>query len=238
MSEKEMSFVEHLGELRKALIISLVSIGITSGVCFYFYEKILYILTCQIKNIEFIFVSPGEAFISSLQASVIFGFFLSLPIVLREIFWFISPGLTSYERKISIPTIIGSYFLFLIGITFAYFILLPVGVKFLINFAPINIKPMISIGRYISFASMLILGTAIIFELPLVLLFLSLLGIVNTEFLKKNRKYALFISFLIGAIITPSVDIFTQSLLAGVIILLYELSIFLVWISTRGKNKI
>ncbi len=229
---KEMSLTAHLEELRQAIIISIFSLVITSGLCFYFNRQLFDLLTApltqNVKNVELIFVSPGEAFSATLRSSLITGLILAMPVILNRIFWFISPGLTKSEKAMSLPIVIVAYLLFLAGAFFSYFALLPFGVKFLVEFAPQNIHPMISIGSYISFSSTLILGTGLIFELPLILLFLGFLGIINSTKLIKFRKYAVLTSFIIGAIVTPSVDMVTQSLLAGALYLLYEMSIILV----------
>lgn len=229
---KEMSFTSHLEELRQAIIISFFSIVFTTGLCFFFNKEVLDLLTApltnNVKNVQLIFVSPGEAFMATLQTALITGLILALPIILNRLYWFVAPGLTVQERVFSFPVIIISYFLFLIGVVFAYLILLPFGVKFLVEFAPANIHPMISIGNYISFSSTMILGTGLIFELPMILLFLAFIRIINSKLLIKYRRHAFLISFVIGAVITPSIDMITQSLLAGALYVLFELSIILI----------
>ena len=235
---KEMSLVGHLTDLRKAIVTSLVSIIIVTLICFSFNEPLLKLLTSPIGNIQFIFVSPAEVFVASLQMSVWFGIIIALPIILRQLFWFIAPALTNSEKKLSIPVVVAAYFLFLSGIAFAYYLLLPAGVKFLIGFSPPQIKPMLSIGKYISFASMLILGTGIVFETPVILVFLAKLKIVTGKLLRKQWRYAILVSFVTGAVITPSVDPFTQSLMAGALMFLYYISILSVeFFEWRNKSK-
>ncbi|MFN8577506.1 MAG: twin-arginine translocase subunit TatC [Candidatus Sericytochromatia bacterium] len=239
-NEKNMTFTAHLEELRQAIIISVIALALSTIFCFMFNKQILDFLTepltSTIKNVQIVFVSPAEAFMATLRSSLIIGLILALPIILNRIFWFVSPGLTKKEKSFSFPIIIMSYLLFLIGTAFSYKLLLPFGVKFLIEFAPSNIHPMISIGNYISFASTLMLGTGVIFELPLLLIFLAFLGIIDSKKLKLYRKYAFLISFIIGAVITPSVDIMVQSLLAGALYILYEISIAVISLFER-KNK-
>lgn len=229
---KKMPFTEHLEELRQAIITSAIALFISAILCFYFNNQLLDILTApltqNIKNIQLIFVSPGEAFMATLRIAIITGLILALPIILNRLYWFVSPGLTKEEKRFSLPIIIFSYFLFISGMVFSYFALLPFGVKFLVEFAPDNIHPMISIGNYISFSSTLIIATGLIFELPLLLLFLAFIHIINTSKLKKFRRHAFLASFVAGAVVTPSVDMVTQSLLAGALYMLYELSIILI----------
>jgi len=235
---KEMPLTAHLSDLRKAIIISVGSVIICALICFAYNERLLKILIEPVKEVQFIFVSPAEAFVASLQLAIWAGLIIALPVVLREIFWFVSPGLSIQEKKMSIPVVIFAYFLFIIGVIFAYYVLLPVGVKFLIAFAPLEIKPMLSIGRYISFCAILILGTGLIFETPLLLLFLSIFGIITGKLLRKQWRYAILISFIIGGLITPSVDVFTQSLMAGALLLLYYISILLVEFREWKKREL
>ncbi len=232
LDNKEMSFTAHLEELRQAIVVSVISLVLSSGICFSYNKQILDILTeplrSTVKNVELVFVSPAEAFTATLKASLIIGLIVALPIILNRLFWFISPGLSKKEKALSFPIVVMSYFLFLVGVVFSYKLLLPFGVKFLIEFAPSNIKPMISIGNYISFASSLILGTGLVFELPLFLIFLSFLNIVSSKLLKKYRKHAFLASFIIGGLITPSIDMMVQSLLAVALYSLFEISIFVI----------
>ncbi len=238
---KSMSFTGHLEELRQAIIISAFSLTISSSLCFYYYKQLLDLLTApltdNVKNVELVFLSPGEAFMATVRVAIIVGMIFALPIILNRIYWFIAPGLTKEEKHFSLPIITLSYFLFLIGIVFSYKLLLPFGVKFLVEFAPSNIHAMISIGNYISFSSSLLLGTGLIFELPLVLLFLAFINIVSVKLLKKYRRHAFLGSFIIGAIITPSVDMITQALLAGALYALYEISIIAIGTLESGRRK-
>lgn len=239
-SPKEMTFTSHLEELRQAIIISVTALAISAGSCFYYNEKVIEILTDpltnNVKNVDLVFTSPAEAFTSTIRASLILGLIIVAPVILNRVYWFVAPGLTKKEKKYSLPILIAAYFLFLVGILFSYYLMLPFGVKFLIEFAPKNIKPMISIGNYISFSTTLVLATGLIFELPLLLLFLSFVGIVNSAMLVKNRKMAFLGAFVIGAIVTPSVDMITQSILAFALYGLYELSIFAIKSFERKKR--
>jgi sec-independent protein translocase protein TatC len=236
-NKKEMPFTQHLEELRQSIIISAIALVLTTIICFYFNKELIELLLAplknNIKNVEIIFVSPGEAFTSTIRASLLTGLILALPIILNRLYWFIGPGLTKKEKVLSIPVLVFSYILFLMGITFSYKLLLPFGIKFLVEFAPTNIHPMISIGNYISFSSTLIIGTGIVFQLPIIITILGIIGIVNSILLKKYRKHFLLVSFVLGAIITPSVDMITQSILAAALYLLYEISIISVTLVSK-----
>lgn len=235
--ERDMTFVEHLGELRRALVISLLAVIVGAGLGLYFYDPLLAALMQQVPYVNFIFVSPAEAFVATLRVAILFGLFTGFPIILRELFWFVGPALSRRQQLLTIPVMIAGYGLFLAGVALSYWVLLPVGAKFLIGFAPSNIKPMISIGEYVGFASVLLFGTGLIFEVPIVLLFLNILGIVSRQQLATSRRYAYFGSFVVSAIITPSVDVFTQSLLAGALIVLFELSLLLMRFVEWGRPK-
>ena len=237
-SEKQISFVEHLGELRRALIIGSIAIVIGAGVGFYFYKPILTLLQQQAgKDVQFVILAPEEGFTAVLRLSVLMGLFLGIPVLLREIWWFIGPALTRKQRLILVPILLVSYLLFVAGVAFAYLVLLPLGVKFLIGFTPAGIKPMLSISRYIGFASVLIFSTGLMFQIPIVMLISSLLGALQRSLLVSQRRYAILISFVVAAVITPSVDMMTQSMLAGTLIILFEMGLILMWFVERVKGK-
>ncbi|GIW22749.1 MAG: hypothetical protein KatS3mg068_1756 [Candidatus Sericytochromatia bacterium] len=171
--EKNMTLIEHLEEFRSALIVIVITLIISTILCFYKSDILLDIaskpLLNKLPNVKLIMVSPGEAFFNSIKISFFFGLILSLPIILNRIYWFVAPGLTLKELKLFKPLIIFFYILFMFGLFFSYFILLPVGINFLIDFAPSNINPMISIDKYISFIISTSVGASIVFELPIIL---------------------------------------------------------------------
>lgn len=227
---REMSFFEHLDELRRALVVSILAIMAGTIVGFVWHKPILDLLRAQVHNVQFIIVSPAEGFTAVLRMSIMLGLFLGLPVILRELFWFVGPALTKVQRIVMIPITVISYLLFIAGVMFAYFVLLPLGVTFLIGFTPSGIQPMLSIDRYIGFAAMLIFSTGLMFQVPIVMLMLSLFGMLRRSRLSTQRRYALLISFIVAAIITPSIDIMTQSLLAGTLILLFEIGLTFMWL--------
>ena len=238
-NEKRMSFFEHLEDLRKAIIICSLTLIFFSIICFYFREKIFFILIkpLEINNIKLVYLSPAETFISMVKISLTLAFCLTLPIILNRLYWFISPALTKKEKLIISPIFIIAYSLFILGIIFSYYFLLPFGIKFLIDFSPSNVIAMISMDKYISFALSLLACTGLIFLLPIILVFLSIFNIINLKILTENRHYAILISFILSAVITPSVDIFTQTILAITLYLLYEFSIITIKI-IKKKDKI
>ncbi len=234
---REMGFFEHLGELRRALIISVAAIILGTIAGFIWHKPLLDLLRAQAGNVQFVIVSPAEGFTAVMRLSVLLGLFLGLPVILREVFWFVGPALTKTQRLILIPITFISYLLFIAGIVFAYSLLLPISVTFLIGFTPSGIQPMISIDRYVGFASMLIFSTGLMFQVPIVMLLLSLFGFIKRALLVSQRRYAIVISFVVAAVITPSVDIMTQSLLAGTLILLFEIGLAFMWLVEKLKPK-
>ncbi len=231
--EKRLTLIGHLEELRQRLIVCLGAIAISSVLCYRYAKEILNLLTRPLEQL--VFISPLELFFVYLKIAVIGGLVLASPIILYQIWRFVSTGLLPEERRHTLIFFPFSLLLFLLGAGFAYFIVIPFGIRFLLSFATEKITPMISVGRYISFAGMLIFASGIVFELPVAVLFLTKLGLVTPRLLRRNWKYAVVLVFIIAAVITPTPDVFTQCLLAIPMLILYEISIwlsYLVWKKT------
>jgi len=250
----KMPLTEHLSELRKRILISLIAVTISFGVCFYYSEYIFRILTLPLHGVlslslkkpfisfkatenpgsGLVFLAPAEAFWMHLKISLISGIVVSSPVIFYEIWKFVSPGLLQKEKKYALPFVIITTWLFLIGALFCFIIVLPFAINFLLTYKTQNMKPMLSVGRYIDFCLKFIIAFGAIFELPVVVVFLTRMGIVTTEFLAKNRRYAILLAFIIAAILTPTPDAFNQTLMAGPIIILYEAGI---WASKLINKK-
>jgi sec-independent protein translocase protein TatC len=233
--DKPLSPIEHLEELRKRLIVSLIAIFVFSIICWFFSKKIIFFIAKPIERL--VFLSPQEPFFAYLKISFICGFFLALPLLVYEIWKFVSIGLTGGERRYFLRYMPLFFIALLTGASFAYFIVLPVGIKFLLRFGTEKITPMISINNYISFFGAFILAFAGIFELPLVSLFLAKLGIITPELLAKKRAYAVIAVLIIAAILTPP-DVLTQLFLALPMIVLYEISIWLTRLATTRHRRL
>lgn len=224
MEDKELSFVGHLSELRRVIIISIIGIAIGTIISFYFSKQILGILMKPVGNL--VFIAPQEAFVTYLKVSFVAGILLALPIIMYQIWGFVSVALKAREKKYAFYYAPFSLLLFFSGVVFVYFVILPVGIKFLLGFATDMLKPMISVSKYISFAGMLFIAFGIVFELPLVIMFLTKIHIVTPQWLTNKRKSNILIIFIVSALLTPP-DIVTQLLMAGPLIFLYEVSIIL-----------
>ena len=222
MVDKELTLVEHLGELKGRVIKSVIFIIICS---FFVYNYIDYILPVLTKPVgRLVFIAPQEAFITYVKIAFFGGLFLSSPFVLYQVWKFISCGLKPNERKYT--SIFGpfSFLLFVLGSTFGYFVIVPIGIKFLLGFATELITPMIAVNRYISFIGTLTLAFGLVFQLPLISIFLTKIGIVTPLFLSRKRRHAIVFIFILAAIFTPP-DIITQSLMAIPLLVLYEIGI-------------
>ncbi|MDA3908716.1 MAG: twin-arginine translocase subunit TatC [Sulfurimonas sp.] len=231
----------HLVELRKRLGISAGSLIVMFFVMFYFHEPILNWMV-EPLNVALIEVGKksvhaadgmittsqvGGAFFVALKVSFFAAIVASLPIILAQIWLFVAPGLYANEKKMIIPFIVGGTVMFLIGVLFAYYIVTPFGFDFLITFGSFKFTPLINIEDYVGFFTKIMFGFGLAFELPIFAYFLALLGMIDDRMMKDFFKYAVIIIFVVAALLTPP-DILTQLLMAGPLIILYGLSIFIV----------
>ncbi len=227
----EMPFIEHLRELRERLIKVALSIFVMSLVSFYFADKIFTFLKEPVlryyPKVNLITLSPTEPLFILLKVSLACGVILSFPIIAYQFWRFVEPALYESEKKKVIPLMLSSILLFSLGLCFAYFLVLPLSLKFLIGIGieKLNTQPMLSINLYISFLLKMLIAFGLAFEMPIVLLFLQRAGIITKGQLKKFRRYFIFFSFVVGAFIAP--DVLTQILMAIPLIILYEISIHL-----------
>lgn len=233
MTDRQMTLVEHLDELRRRILISVAAIVIGACVAFWKIQLILSLLIFPPVD-HLAFFSPTEAFTEYCKLAFFAGLFLASPVVLYQIWAFVSAGLARREKKAVLFAVPFSAALFLGGVVFAYFFVIPWALKFLVDFAGPNVYPILSMSKYLSFVIMLLISFGIVFELPVVVMILSKLGIVSPSFLSKNRKFAIVAIFIAAAVITPTPDAFTQCLMAVPMLFLYELSI---WISKLVYKK-
>lgn len=222
----EMTLVGHLGELRTRIVISVIAIVLGTILAYYFIDPLMAFVTAPAGKLYF--MSPAEGFFSYLKLAVFSGLMLALPVVIWQVWLFVSPALTSSEKKWALIMAPGSVALFFSGVAFAYLLVWPAAIKFFLGFGTETLLPMLSLGQYLSFLISFVLPFGIIFNLPLGLLILAKLGVISSAFLAKYRKVMVVASFVIGGIITPTPDIFSQTMMAVPIMLLYEASIWAV----------
>jgi sec-independent protein translocase protein TatC len=232
--KKEMSFLEHLEELRKRVIRCLFFIIIFSIVAYFFSEKIINFVSKPIPHLYF--MSPTEAFAIRIKLSLIVGLIVSVPVIFYQAWQFVVPGLLEKEVKIVIPVVVSSTIFFLTGTVFCFFLVLPVGIKFLLGFGTEKLSPLIKVTDYINFISYMTLAFGAVFELPVLSYFLAKIGVISAPTLRKGRRYAIVIILIVAAALTPGPDIFSQLMLAGPLYILYEISIIVVMITRKKKS--
>lgn len=233
----------HLDELRSRVTKSVLAVVITTAVAFLFHEQILTVLMepakgfAQIPNNKPIYTELTEFIGVAFKVSLLAGVFLSLPYVLYQIVMFAAPGLTPQERRYVYALLPATVLAFAAGAVFGHQVLFPPAVKFLLTFGSDIATPYIRIGNYTNLMLTLLLWMGLVFETPIVTFFLSKIGVVTGDWLAKQRKYAVVVAFIMGAIITPTFDPINQSLVAGPIIVMYELGIWLAKLGGRGRKK-
>lgn len=225
-----MSFVEHLEELRHRLLSIIGAVFALAVIGYFLGAPVLQFLARPVEGLYFF--TPTEALTARIKLGLVIGLVLALPYILHQLWRFVSPGLTSKERRQLRPLLGGSYPLFLIGGALGLLVILPVGVRVLLSFAPPGVDSMLNLSRYLSFVIGIVGFLGLLFQLPLIVLFLVRTGLVDPETLSRNRKTAVVVIFILGAIITPTVDFVTLLLLALPLLLLYELSL---WVARAGR---
>ena len=228
-----LSFLEHLDELRGRLIKSCLAVVITTGIFYFFLDQTL---TFMIKPVgKVVFTSPFDAFMARLTLLFFGGLFLALPYVIYQIWQFVAEGLSEEEKKYIRIFAPASFILFALGLLFAYLIVIPTTIRFLLSYASEQIIPMITVKSYISFIGTFMLSFGVIFELPLIILFLTKIGIATPAFLVQKRRHAIVLIFIVSAILTPP-DVISQLMMAIPLVVLYELGV--IFSKLTYKNEI
>jgi sec-independent protein translocase protein TatC len=227
--EEKLPFTAHLEELRNRLIVVFAAVGIGFLISYAFKEKIFEILSWPLisvmgKGDKLIFTGLPEAFFTYLKVALLSGIVIAAPVILYEFWMFVAPGLYKKERRLLLPAVILSSIFFVGGALFGYFVVFPFGFKFFLGFTSETVRPLPSMREYLGFSSKLLIAFGLAFELPLVVTLMARLGLVTVDFLKKNRKYAVLIFFIVAAILTPP-DVVSQILMAVPLMFLYEISI-------------
>ncbi|HKZ46506.1 MAG TPA: twin-arginine translocase subunit TatC [Thermodesulfobacteriota bacterium] len=236
--EYKMPFTSHLAELRKTLIVSVIAVTVGFAASYYYSKELFMILAKPLPpNTSFAFTRLIEPFFTYLKVSLLTGIFLASPVLIYEIWLFIAPGLHENERKWVLPIVFSSTALFIGGVLFGYFLVLPFGYSYFLSFSSDTIKPMLSMDGYFSFTTKFLLAFGLVFEMPLFIMFLSMLGIVNAKMLSAYRKYAIIAIFIIAAFLTPTPDAFSQILMAAPMLVFYEVGIILAKIFEKKEGS-
>jgi sec-independent protein translocase protein TatC len=228
---------DKLESLRRALIRALILVGVLGAVSYYFWKEALHFLQKPL-GMPLVMYSLPEAFFTSLRLALFLGIFLAVPFIANGLWGALAPLLSSAFRRYSLPVVLSSTALFYAGAFFCYFLVLPVGINFLVNYgAQNNLQPMIGLSKYLTFAIGLIFAFGAIFELPLILLILGRIGIIGYRGLARNRRYAFLLNTIASAILTPTPDAYTMLLMMAPIQVLYEASIWLVRIFGKKPKE-
>jgi sec-independent protein translocase protein TatC len=225
--DDKMPFMEHLGELRVRIMRSLYGVLAGAAITLPFSQWIVDWLARPVTRLgyDLVFTAPAEAFWVQMKVGIFSGLFLAAPLVLWQVWAFVAPGLHRHERKYAAPFVIVGSLMFLAGGAFALFVVTPYALSFLLGYAREGLRPMITIQNHIDFLLKFTLAFGIVFELPLALTLLARMGVVTARQLARHRKYAVLGAFVAAAILTPTPDAFNQALMAGPLIVLYEVGI-------------
>ena len=224
--EGNMSILRHLEELRTRIIRSLIAIAVGSAIAYFYIEDIMRYLTLPTGRLYYL--QPAEAFFTYIKIAIFAGFLLALPVVFYQAWKFILPALTVRERTVIGILVPSSVLLFFAGLAFSFFLVLPAALKFFVGFSTENLQPMFTLHQYFDFVLAFILPFGAVFELPLLVIVFAKLGFISSKFLQSKQRIVIFLAFVVGAVISPTPDIFTQSMIAIPLILLYELSYLVV----------
>lgn len=238
-SDDQMTFLDHLEELRTRMLWCIGTLLVMTIVGFFITQQggVIHLLTTPVlpylDESKLAFLSPTEPIIVTFKVAFFVGIMLSLPVIFYHFWAFIAPALLKEEKKVLFPAIFFSVILFAIGVAMAFFLVLPMGIKFLLSFQTESLRPMITIREYLKFATNMALVFGAVFELPLVVIILTKLGIVTPRTLRSKRRYAIVAILIFSAILTPA-DVLTMMMMCLPLITLFEVSI---WLSTLIDRK-
>jgi sec-independent protein translocase protein TatC len=225
--DKELSLVQHLKEFRDRLMVASIAVVATTAISFVFATDIIRILLVPAGVDHLIALSPTENFTTYMRVALFTGIALSMPVILYEIYAYIDPALHPNERRFALTAGPFVLLLFIVGMLFCYYGLLPSSLKFLVNFGSPVIENQLRASEYLSFVTTFILGMGVVFEVPVLIFALVRVHVLNRAWLAKQRRYVVVIVLIIGAIITPTPDPFNQLLVSVPMYLLFELGLFL-----------
>ena len=228
IDDVEMSLFDHLEEFRSRVFYALIAVFAGVIGCFALVNKIVAILEIPAQGVKFLQLAPGEYFFVSIKVAGYSGLLVASPAILYQIVSFILPGLTRKEKRVVAPIVFGSSILFVLGIVFAYELLIPAALNFFISYGGDVVEQFWSIDRYFEFVLLLLFSTGLAFQIPVIQALLAMTGIVNSARMLAGWRYVVLGAVILGAVLTPSTDPMTQSLLAGAVSVLYFGGIFLV----------
>lgn len=236
--QKTLTLTGHLGELRRRLTYSVIGVVITTGISFIFVKEIFDFFKSRAPaDVTIIYIGVTEMLSTYIKLAIYCGVAMALPFLIYQAMLFVAPALTRRETKNVTMLLVGVVICFISGTVFTYLILLPPAMNFLLDFSTDIAEPMISIGSYVSVVVRLTFWVGVVFNLPILMFFLSKIGIVNPNWLARNWKWSFLFAFGLGAVITPTMDPFNQTLVAAPIVVLYFIGIALAQLARRGKKE-
>lgn len=238
-----MPFFQHLDELRRRLIVCFIAVAVGFVIVYSFARPIFHFLTAPLlralpEGETLVYTGLPEAFVTYLKLGIWGGLVLALPVVFHQLWGFVAPGLYRKERRYMVPFVLSSTLLFVLGAFFGYLVVFPLGFRFFLGFTDETMRALPAVAKYFSLSLKLLFGFGIIFELPVVLVFLARMGLVRADFLVRQRKYAILCIFIVAAVLTPGPDVLSQMLMACPLMILFEISIVLVRLVQRKPQPV
>jgi sec-independent protein translocase protein TatC len=228
-----VTFLDHLEELRKRILYSLVALGVAAIVGFVFSQRVLGLLTRLVPSL--VFLAPSEAFVVQLKVALVTGLFLASPVIFYQFWRFVRPALQKHEVKYIASAVVVCSVLFVAGVAFAYLVVVPIAMKFLLSFETPKLHAMISINEFVGTVGAFLLACGIVFQIPVIIFFLTKLGVVTPKLLMKSQRIAIVLIFIVAAILSPP-DVFSQVLMAIPLFVLFELGVLASFLAKPRRN--
>ena len=242
-----MGFLDHLEELRRRIIYSAYFIAGGFAVCMFWSRRIFNLMEKPIvdalrdakMDVSIVYTNPLDTFNMSIRIGMVAGIFAASPFLLYQLWAFIAPGLYKNERRYVLPFMVSTIGLFVMGGAFGYFVVYPEALKFFIHYGAgyEHLKPMITMNEYTSLFMTILLGLGVVFEIPIVIFFLALFGLISAKFMIKNFRYAILVIFIIAGVICPTPDVWNMCVFAAPMIFLYTISIVIAWWVHPSRRK-
>ena len=236
LPEQKQGILDHLEELRRTIIDSVVAAAAASILCWFFSAKLLDLLILPIKDEGVYFTAPNEAFLTRLKLSGAVGLFVVAPFIFFKLYMFVLPGLHRKEARVVTPLLITTTILFYAGVSFAFLVVIPQIIPFFLSFGTQAMEPLIGVGPYFNLVNHLCLAFGLVFQLPLLVLFLSWIGVLDPRLLLRTWRVAIIVIFALAAVLTPP-DVVSQVMMAGPVLILYVSSVLVALAVTRRKRK-
>jgi sec-independent protein translocase protein TatC len=229
-----MTFFDHLEELRRRILFAGIAVALAAVAGYFLSDRVLALLTRPVPQL--VFLAPAEAFVVKLKVALVTGLFIALPVVIYQFWRFVRPALAQREVKYIALAVLFCTVFFLGGMAFAYLVVVPLGIRFLLSFQTARLTAMLSISEYVGTVATFIFACGLVFQLPMVLFFLTKLGVVTPGWLMRNQRVAVVVIFIAAAILSPP-DVFSQVLMAVPMLVLYELGVVASYIAAAGRGR-